>query len=190
MNPHGDTVRALGLDHLIRLTGLTAEASRRAPVTTADTATADTTTADPDDAARTEALGERVFNAVIESLEVALIHLGAKLGLYRALADGGPAYVPKYAVETPVVLHPQEEMDIPANKITHLDAYFRLRQPARILSVSPHMHLRGAGQTLQALFSEDDAVTRDGRRLVHGPRGRQLRRGAHDRPRAQCRRRL
>jgi len=38
---------------------------------------------------QTDALAERLFQAVIGALEVASVHLGARLGLYRALADGG-----------------------------------------------------------------------------------------------------
>lgn len=40
---------------------------------------------------RAEALVERLFGAVIGALEVASIHVGGRLGLYRALADGGDA---------------------------------------------------------------------------------------------------
>ena len=36
----------------------------------------------------TDALVERLFGAVISSLEVAAVHLGGRLGFYRALADG------------------------------------------------------------------------------------------------------
>jgi SAM-dependent methyltransferase len=39
----------------------------------------------------TEALVERLFAATIGTLELASIHLGERLGLYRALADGGDA---------------------------------------------------------------------------------------------------
>jgi 2-polyprenyl-3-methyl-5-hydroxy-6-metoxy-1,4-benzoquinol methylase len=39
----------------------------------------------------TDALVERLFNATIDCLEVASIHVGGRLGLYRALADGGDA---------------------------------------------------------------------------------------------------
>jgi 2-polyprenyl-3-methyl-5-hydroxy-6-metoxy-1,4-benzoquinol methylase len=37
----------------------------------------------------TEALAERLFRATIDSLEIASVHVGSKLGYYRALADGG-----------------------------------------------------------------------------------------------------
>lgn len=38
-----------------------------------------------------DALVERLFGAVISALEVASVHVGGRLGLYRALADGGDA---------------------------------------------------------------------------------------------------
>lgn len=39
----------------------------------------------------TEALAERLFGAVINTVEVASVHLGGRLGFYRALADNGDA---------------------------------------------------------------------------------------------------
>jgi hypothetical protein len=39
----------------------------------------------------TEALVERLFAAMVDTLEVASVHVGGRLGLYRALADGGDA---------------------------------------------------------------------------------------------------
>lgn len=41
--------------------------------------------------AATDELVERLFGAVIGSLEVASVHIGGRLGLYRALAEGGEA---------------------------------------------------------------------------------------------------
>jgi SAM-dependent methyltransferase len=49
------------------------------------------TTADSTLGSKTEALTERLFEAVIATQEVASVHLGGRLGLYRALADGGEA---------------------------------------------------------------------------------------------------
>jgi hypothetical protein len=40
---------------------------------------------------RTEALRERIFGSAIAALELYTIYLGERLGLYRALAEGGPA---------------------------------------------------------------------------------------------------
>jgi SAM-dependent methyltransferase len=39
----------------------------------------------------TEALAERLFAATIDTLELASVHIGGRLGFYRALADGGDA---------------------------------------------------------------------------------------------------
>jgi SAM-dependent methyltransferase len=48
----------------------------------------------------TEALVERLFMAIIDTLEVASVHLGGRLGLYRALADGGDATPAELAART------------------------------------------------------------------------------------------
>jgi 2-polyprenyl-3-methyl-5-hydroxy-6-metoxy-1,4-benzoquinol methylase len=50
--------------------------------------------------AQTEALVERLFNAAIDPLEIASIHMGGRLGFYRALADGGEATPPELASRT------------------------------------------------------------------------------------------
>jgi SAM-dependent methyltransferase len=51
-------------------------------------------------ASETEEFVERLFGAVIDTLEVASIHLGGRLGFYRALADGGDATPAELAVRT------------------------------------------------------------------------------------------
>lgn len=43
-----------------------------------------------DDAATTTALVERLFGATLGGLDLLCVHIGDRLGLYRALADGGP----------------------------------------------------------------------------------------------------
>ncbi len=45
----------------------------------------------PEAATRRDALAERVFGAILGSLDVQVMYIGDRLGLYRALADGGPA---------------------------------------------------------------------------------------------------
>ena len=40
---------------------------------------------------RTEALRERILSSAVAALEIYTVYLGVRLGLYRALADGGPA---------------------------------------------------------------------------------------------------
>ncbi len=48
------------------------------------------TTTDPATAAATEALVERLFGAVLATIDVQSVYFGDRLGYYRALADGGP----------------------------------------------------------------------------------------------------
>jgi 2-polyprenyl-3-methyl-5-hydroxy-6-metoxy-1,4-benzoquinol methylase len=48
-------------------------------------------------AARRDALAERVFGAILGALDAQVIYLGERLGLYQALADGGPATAPELA---------------------------------------------------------------------------------------------
>jgi len=48
----------------------------------------------------TDALVERLFAATIGSLEVASVHIGGRLGFYRALADGGDADPGELAART------------------------------------------------------------------------------------------
>jgi SAM-dependent methyltransferase len=48
----------------------------------------------------TDVLVERLFAATIHSLEIASIHVGSRLGFYRALADGGDATAPELAGRT------------------------------------------------------------------------------------------
>lgn len=59
-----------------------------------------TTPTEPADSAATEALAERLFDAVIDALEVASVHVGGRLGLYRALAEGGDATSGELAART------------------------------------------------------------------------------------------
>jgi len=48
----------------------------------------------------TDALAERLFRATIDTLEIASVHLGGRLGFYRALADGGEATAGELAART------------------------------------------------------------------------------------------
>lgn len=48
----------------------------------------------------TDALVERLFGAAIDTLEIASVHLGGRLGFYRALADGGDATPAELAART------------------------------------------------------------------------------------------
>src|SRR5262249_51074197 len=95
IGPAGALVEAVsesrGLGRLLQLAGLSAEARRRTTMTQTDIAAA---TSD------THAPVERVFGAVIDTLEVASVHVGGRLGLYRALADGGAATPAELAART------------------------------------------------------------------------------------------
>jgi SAM-dependent methyltransferase len=53
--------------------------------------------------AQTEELVERLFRAAIDTLEIASVHIGGRLGLYRALADGGHATPGELAARTGTV---------------------------------------------------------------------------------------
>jgi hypothetical protein len=48
----------------------------------------------------TDALVERLFAATIDTLELASVHVGNRLGFYRALADGGDATPGELAART------------------------------------------------------------------------------------------
>ncbi len=48
----------------------------------------------------TQALVERLFTATIGTLEIASVHIGGRLGFYRALADGGEATPNELAART------------------------------------------------------------------------------------------
>jgi predicted O-methyltransferase YrrM len=54
----------------------------------------------PPAAARTDALRERLFGNVLGALELYTIYLGDRLGLYRALAESGPATSSQLAART------------------------------------------------------------------------------------------
>ena len=57
-----------------------------------------TISADPVE--QTETLVERLFGAAIDTLELASVHIGGRLGFYRALADGGDATPSELAART------------------------------------------------------------------------------------------
>ena len=59
-------------------------------------------------------------------------------------------YVPKYVVKTRAVSN-RDLIIPPGDPNARSDAYFTLREPARIISFQPHMHYRGKGMTLEAI---------------------------------------
>jgi SAM-dependent methyltransferase len=75
------TTTGRAFDHLVHMAGLSAEARRRTMTDLAETPVTSST----------DALAERLFAATVGFLEVASVHLGGRLGLYRALADDGDA---------------------------------------------------------------------------------------------------
>jgi 2-polyprenyl-3-methyl-5-hydroxy-6-metoxy-1,4-benzoquinol methylase len=76
---------------VVHLAGLSAETRERTTVTE---------TVEAPVAGATDALVERLFTATIGCLEVASIHVGGRLGLYRALAEGGDATAGELAART------------------------------------------------------------------------------------------
>jgi hypothetical protein len=60
------------------------------------TVTFDSTVQTSDDARRDE-LAKRLMGAVLGALDLQAIYLGDRLGLYQALAEGGPATAPELA---------------------------------------------------------------------------------------------
>jgi 2-polyprenyl-3-methyl-5-hydroxy-6-metoxy-1,4-benzoquinol methylase len=56
--------------------------------------------APPPDGDRTDALRGRLFGSALAALELYTIYLGERLGLYRALAEGGPATSTQLAART------------------------------------------------------------------------------------------
>ncbi len=61
-----------------------------------------TSSAEPP-SAQTDALVGRLFAAAIDTLEIASVHIGGRLGFYRALADGGDATPAELAARTGTV---------------------------------------------------------------------------------------
>jgi hypothetical protein len=53
--------------------------------------------------AQTDELVERLFAAAIDTLEIASVHIGGRLGFYRALADGGETTPGELAARTGTV---------------------------------------------------------------------------------------
>src|SRR5690349_3062841 len=57
-------------------------------------------TLQPDIDAQRDALADRLFGSANATFDLAAVYLGDRLGLYRALADGGPATSAELAVRT------------------------------------------------------------------------------------------
>jgi 2-polyprenyl-3-methyl-5-hydroxy-6-metoxy-1,4-benzoquinol methylase len=63
---------------------------------------AEVTTVQTGASERRDALVERLFQATVAAMDVVSVYLGARLGLYRALADGGPMTPSELAVSAGV----------------------------------------------------------------------------------------
>jgi hypothetical protein len=60
---------------------------------------------------------------------------------------------PKYEVKSTFFQKfPAFELDIPPNSRVEHDAYFPLTRPTRLVSFTPHMHMRGIGLVLEAIL--------------------------------------
>jgi hypothetical protein len=57
----------------------------------------------PQEALANDALVERLFFAAIDTVEIASVHIGGRLGFYRALAEGGEATPAELAARTGTV---------------------------------------------------------------------------------------
>jgi len=61
-------------------------------------------------------------------------------------------YTPKYLISTKGISSPTTLAIPPGEANARSDAYFRLEEPARLVSFQPHMHYRGKRQTLEAIL--------------------------------------
>lgn len=61
-------------------------------------------------------------------------------------------YTPKYLISTKGISSPTTLAIPPGEPNARSDAYFRLEEPARLVSFQPHMHYRGKRMTLEAIL--------------------------------------
>ncbi len=61
-------------------------------------------------------------------------------------------YTPKYLISTKGISSPATLAIPPGEANARSDAYFRLDEPARLVSFQPHMHYRGKRMTLEAIL--------------------------------------
>jgi SAM-dependent methyltransferase len=92
---------------LLQLAALSAETRRRTAMTEISEAPAaprtDASSAAASQRGATDALVERLFTATIDTLEIASVHVGARLGFYRSLAAAGKATAAELAARTGTV---------------------------------------------------------------------------------------
>jgi hypothetical protein len=65
-------------------------------------------------------------------------------------------YVPKYKVQGTAlgVFQSMDTFDLPPNTVTVHHGYFTLKEPTKILSYQPHMHMRGKAMSLEAIYPD------------------------------------
>ncbi|HEY7544666.1 MAG TPA: cytochrome c, partial [Blastocatellia bacterium] len=63
-------------------------------------------------------------------------------------------YTPKYLISTKGISSPSTLAIPPGEPNSRSDAYFRLEEPARLVSFQPHMHYRGKRMTLEAILPD------------------------------------
>jgi hypothetical protein len=66
-------------------------------------------------------------------------------------------YTPKYLISTRGISSPATLAIPPGEPNARSDAYFRLEEPARLISFQPHMHYRGKRMTLEAILPNGQA---------------------------------
>jgi mono/diheme cytochrome c family protein len=62
-------------------------------------------------------------------------------------------FVPKHRVEQ-LVVQEIEEIDIPRNSLARTEMYYHVLKPIRLVGFQAHMHLRGKGMCMEAIFSD------------------------------------
>jgi hypothetical protein len=67
-------------------------------------------------------------------------------------------YTPKYLISTKGISSPATLAIPPHEPNARSDAYFRLEEPARLVSFQPHMHYRGKRMTLEAILPNGQVV--------------------------------
>ncbi len=147
-----------------------------------------TPTLDPTD--RRDALATRLFTAVATSLELQTVYLGERLGLYRALADGGPATAPDLAERAGIALALRARMAGAAGGGRRPRRRRRGRGPRRAAVHAAGRPRRGPARSVEPVVRRRDhplpgrlgaAAARPARRVPDRPRHRlgALRAGRH-----------
>jgi mono/diheme cytochrome c family protein len=102
----------------------------------------------PEGAGRLIHAGDKIrFNAHLHSVgEEVNIRIGVGFKFYPK------GVVPKHAVNLDGVGSTTEGLDIPAGQVVRQDGYKLFRTPVKITGFQPHMHYRGKGGCLEAIY--------------------------------------